>query len=389
MGKKMRMKDLSSITPIGCIFEHTYWTFILFINYTCLLFIPLDGFSVEKSKLILILCMVIASVIGTAIRWKKFMTSRGVLADIVIGLGIYTILAYREYYSGWIKKILIVFLVLSIAYCVYIFTRKSRGQILTEIKNKYRKRIVIKSRILRTLNMSGLILGALMTVFMVPISFIRIFYGGIMVSDAKYSSTRGFDNNYLENEFSLSNNINSISKIRFKSQWDPLTTSEKLNVLQDICNCELNYWGMDFEVTVVMDDLEERTLGSYCDFERCITIDKQHLENDNPEEILETVLHETYHSWEHCLLRLYLSSSESQRKMRVFQHCEEYIKEMMNYQDGGDDYESFMSYFCQYMERDSCSYAARAVRAYYDQIDLILEEQNSKNTEGKEGAMNE
>lgn len=387
MEKKMRMKDVSSISPLGCIIEHSYWIFIMFLNYKNLLFIPLDDCSVVSSKRILIACMVIASIIGTALRWRKCMTTRGVLADIMIGVGAYTIMAYKGYYAGWIKMLFIIFLIFFIGYAGLVFSRKSRGQFILNIKSKKRKHFIIKSRTVRMMNVAGLVLGLTMFVLVIPITYNRIFHGGFVVADVKQTSISGFDTNYTENEWGLTYNIESISKIRNVESWEPLTTVQKLSVLQDVCNCESNYWGMDFRVTIVMDDLQEHTLGSYCDAERRIVIDKQHLENDAPDEILDTVLHEMYHAWEHSLVRLYLDSSESQRKMRVFQHCDEYIREMANYQDGGEDYESFMAYYCQYLERDSRIYAADAVKEYYDEIDLILEEQ--KEEEMKGGAWNE
>lgn len=387
MEKKMRMKDKSSISPLGCIMEYLYWMFVIFINYKNLTFIPLNDYSVATSKRILIACMVIASIIGTALRWKKCMTTRGVLADIMIGVGAYTIMVYKVYYASWIRVLFIIFLAFFIGYAGLVYSRKSRGKSILNIRNGNRKRFIIKSRTIRMMNVAGLVLGLTMFVLTIPITYNRIFHGGFVVADVKQSSISGFDTNYTENEWGLTYNIDSISKIRSAESWEPLTTSQKLSVLQDVCNCESNYWGMDFKVSIVMDDLSEYTLGSYCDAERRIVIDKQHLENDAPEEILDTVLHEMYHAWEYSLVRLYLDSSESQRKMRVFQHCDEYIREMANYQDGGDDFESFMAYYCQYLENDSRLYAAEAVKEYYDEIDLILEEQKAKEMEG--GVKNE
>ena len=67
---------------------------------------------------------------------------------------------------------------------------------------------------------------------------------------------------------------------------------------------------MDFRVTIVMDDLDEYPLASYCDAEKRISIDKQHLEYDTSEEVLDTALHEICHAWEHSLVRLYLDLSD-------------------------------------------------------------------------------
>ena len=37
-----------------------------------------------------------------------------------------------------------------------------------------------------------------------------------------------------------------------------------------------------------------------------------------------------------------------------------------------------MSYYCQFLEKDSRQYARDAVKEYYDEIDLILEEKKQK-----------
>lgn len=312
------------------------------------------------------------------------MRTRAVIADVLIGAGIYTILTYGNYYTKWICILTIIFGIFFVAYSFCVLIRKNKGKSLIQIKNKLRKRLIIKVRITKILNNTGLVLGGLSLLLILPISYNRIFNGGIIVSDAKYNLGSGFDTNYTENEYSLTANIDSISKIRNEREWKQLDIAQRLQVLQDICQCEENYFGLEHQVRVVMDDLDEYTLASYNDSEKLITIDRQHLENDNPKDICETILHEMFHMYEHSLCKLYLDSNESQRKLRVFQHCDEYIKEMVNYQDGGDDYESFMSYYCQYMEADSRDYAHDAVEEYYSEIDEILGEQ-SKNNAGTQG----
>lgn len=382
MEKKMKMKNLSSISPLESILLHFYWAYIIYIYYESILLIPLNDYAIGRSKGILIICITIASIVGTILRWEKCMTTKGVFADIMTGVGIYTIMAYKEDYNAWVKVVLSIIIVLFIGYAVLIFGRKSKGQFILSIKNNNRKWFIIKSRMIRMLNVVDLFLGLLMFILIIPITFNSVYLRYFVVDDAKTSSVSEIDTYYIENEWGLTHNIDSISKIRKAESWDPLTTTQKLSVLQDICNCETKYWGMNFGVTITVDNLKEHTLGSYCDAEKRIVIDKQHLENGKPEIILSTVLHEMYHAWECSLVRLYLDSSESQRKMRVFEHCDEYIKELSNYQDGGEDFESFMSYYCQYLERDCRIYAAETVKDYYDEIDSILEKQKTEKKEG-------
>lgn len=388
MRKRKKSYDISTISMYECITEHFYWIITMFFFYKWLLFIPLDALSVKKSRILLVLCILVASFVGIILRWKKCMTSKGVIADIIFGTGIYTILAYRKYYDNWMKIVILISICLLIVNVIIVFLRKSRGRYLFQIRDEHRKKFILKTRCIKVINFTGLMLGVAMFVLTVPILYNRIFNGGIAVAYLKESNISGFDSNYTENELSLTSNIESISKIRSRESWEPLTTQEKLNVLKDVCNCERNYWGMSYDVSIVMDDLAEGTWGAYCDTERRIIIDKQHLENDDPEDILSTVLHEMYHAYEHNLVRLYLDSTESQRKMRVFMHCDEYIKEMVDYQDGGPDFESFMRYYCQYMERDSRYHSEEFVKIYYDEIDLILEEREALQSQ-KEGEENE
>lgn len=387
MERKMRIKDKSSISPAECITEHLLYSFIIFLNYKTFAFIPLNGYTVSKSRLLLISFMVSASVVGSIIRWRKCMKTRAAIADVLVGAGIYTILVYENYYSKWIHILAIVFIVFLICYSFLTLMKKNRGKSIFQIRDRIRKKLIIKVRITNILNQAGLVLGILSLLLILPISYNRIFNGGIVMADAKYSLGSGFDTNYTENEYSLTFNIDNIAKIRNEEVWSKLNVTQRLQVLQDICCCEENYFGLEHQVRVVMDDLDEYTLASYNDSEKLVIIDKQHLENDNPKDVCETLLHEMFHAYEHDLVRLYLDSNEAQRKLRVFQHCDEYIKEMVNYQDGGDDYESFMRYYCQYMEADSRAYASEAVEEYYAEIDEILEEQ--KNADAQEGVGNE
>ena len=375
MERKIRIEDKSTQSPLECILEHVYWNFIAYIWYKNLLFIPLDNYPIEKSKIILWMCILGVSCVGIIIRWKKCMTGRGNVADVMIGYGVYTVIAYYVYYTQWIRIVFIMFFIFFVAYASLVFTRKVRGKKLSQIRNKERRILIIKNRILRILNVSGLVLGMAMTILIVPMTYNRIENGGILAADSKDNDyTVGFDINYTENEASLAYNIDTIAKIRSNKTWFPLSEKEKLQVLQAICNCEANYWGMEDRIMVVMDDLEEGEVGTYYDSERRIVIDKQHLEKDDAIEVLDTVLHEMYHAWQHCLVRLYLDSSESQRKMRVFMHCEEYLNEMKNYQNSGDSHEEFMEYYGQLIEQDSREYAEDTKRIYYYQIDNILKE---------------
>lgn len=296
------------------------------------------------------------------------MTSKSAVADVMVGIGIYTMLAYKSFYEKWFTMLTVLFGVLISLYALCIFTRKVKGKTVFQISNRDRKIFIIKNRFLRILNIAGLCLGIMMAVMLVPIGYNRIVYYANIMADSKYSTTVS-DANNTENGSNYTSDYDIIEKIRENARWKPLSIEEKVEVLQAVCDYEAKYFGLDYRVTVVLEDLDEGILGGYNDWDKEVIIDIQHLEEDDAHTVLRTCLHEMYHAYEHSLVRLYLDSTVSQRKLRVFRHCEEYINEMQNYKASGDSYESFMEYYCQYMEKDSREYAQKSVYEYYQAID--------------------
>lgn len=371
--------DIFALSPKEYICESLFWIVIAFIFCRYVLFIPLEGHSAGVSKVIFAVCMLCASLAGIAVRRKSSMYTEMVATDILSGLGIYVAIAYGKYYKTWFLAIFMIYVLINLILIFYVLTKKKRGKSIFDIRNKEKRNHVITRRLLGLCNTSGMILGILMCVMMLPIAYNKIFNGGVLAADFNYK-TLGFNNYYTINNHGLSYNIDEIKKIRSNESWKILSPQEKINVLQTIANCETNYFGMDTPIYVVADALPEDVLGQYADSERLVTISITYLEEAYAEEVFDTCLHEIYHAWEHELVRLYMDASKSQRKLRIFDHCEEYVEEMRNYSDGNDadDFESFAKYYCQYLERDSREYAEQTVQEYYEQIDMILAEREKE-----------
>ena len=150
-----------------------------------------------------------------------------------------------------------------------------------------------------------------------------------------------------------------------------MNLKEKLEVVQAVCDCERNYWGIDYPIRVETGDLNGNTLGQYNDTEKKVVMDSLFLGEGEASKVLEVTLHEMYHAWQYRLVRLYLDASESEKTMRVFMYCQEYLREMNDYKHGSDDPEEFMEYYGQYMEKQARAYSESAVLEYYDQMDEI------------------
>ena len=112
-------------------------------------------------------------------------------------------------------------------------------------------------------------------------------------------------------------------------------------------------------------NLPENTLGSYDDSSRAVSISIEHLENDPVEEVLDTLLHEIYHCYEHRLAEVYTSADPELQRLRLFRDAADYAGEVAQPVDPEEDYSA---YAAQAMETDSRIYAATGVQEYYDRI---------------------
>ena len=162
----------------------------------------------------------------------------------------------------------------------------------------------------------------------------------------------------------IASNISEVLKLQ-PEVWQDLTTAQRIDTMQTICNIEVYYLGLPCAVTVSGANLPENTLGSYDDSSRAISISIEHLENDPVEEVLDTLLHEIYHCYEHRLAEVYTSADPELQRLRLFRDAADYVNEVAQPVDPEEDYSA---YAAQAMETDSRAYAAAGVQEYYDRI---------------------
>ena len=368
--RRLDVKDESTIVPFESFFYHVLFGANAYVFYRIFMFAPLENHTMLYSKIILILCIGVASTVGTLIRWRKHMTFMAVLAEVVAGDGLYTMIAYGEFYQKRFRLIISLFLAWSVLYAFAALTRKVGGKSVWRMKRPEVRSLILRTRISRILHVSGLFFGVLMLLTIIPVGCRRSANKGIAQAREVTASDAGQGFSWNA-EFDLEHNIDTIEKIRDNERWKPLSLQEKLNVLQTIANCEENYFGMDYQIRVIVDDFEDGCVGTYSEEEKIVRIDRSYLQNGSAEEALNVILHEMYHAYEHRLIDLYLDASEEQRKLRVFWHCAEYLEELKDYKSDWEDSESFLAYYNQYMEQDSRAYAEDAVIQYYYQIDRL------------------
>lgn len=125
----------------------------------------------------------------------------------------------------------------------------------------------------------------------------------------------------------IASNISEVLKLQ-PEVWQDLTTAQRIDTMQTICNIEVYYLGLPCAVTVSGANLPENTLGSYDDSSRAISISIEHLENDPVEEVLDTLLHEIYHCYEHRLAEVYTSADPELQRLRLFRDAADYVNEV-------------------------------------------------------------
>lgn len=163
----------------------------------------------------------------------------------------------------------------------------------------------------------------------------------------------------------LLQNYNTILLFQ-KENWPLLTEQEKVNALQVVADIETNYMGIQ-SVVVVNCHLENRTIGAYDHSRRQVQIDLQKHEGYDPEEYLNTLLHECRHAYQHdCIDSLDWSDPAVQAGI-YYAEARKWRFEHANYISLSEDRDA---YYRQAIESDARRYADEGVYVYQQYIDF-------------------
>ena len=171
-------------------------------------------------------------------------------------------------------------------------------------------------------------------------------------------------------EWTVKNKIDSVCLLR-EDDWEELSAQKKMDVLGVILNIEIRYLGINHEIYLKSGVLDDDTAARYSHREREIEIDIGQLQSASAADVLNSLCHECYHSYQYQMIALYESTSEEYQNMLLFQHVDSYINEFTNYIDGSEDP---LGYYLQTTEIQARRYAELAVEDYYERIDDCLQE---------------
>lgn len=352
------MNTNNNTTPAGFVLDHVVWGAMALYLYKCFLFCPLGRSTVRQSQLILILLVASCSLLGGVFQIKRQRNGYHIFFNLMIGLGAYTVLAYWPVRPLLIRTVLVAVAVLSALYALFALAQKYAP---APASGKRKRRIF-----LRRLRRVAAVAQALLAVGCAVI--LGVIASPLVVGNAVLSAGVSPAASDVQ-EQTIANHMDTILLLQ-QEQWQQLTVDQKLDVLQTVANIECRYLGIPHELNVGIAPAGEDIYGFYVDPTYEVVLSMASLLNDPAEDILDTVCHEAYHSYQHCLVDVYDALDAESRELRLFRQAAAYREEFQNYSDGEEG--AFSSYYDQACESDARAYAADAVRDYYSRIEEYL-----------------
>lgn len=320
----------------------------------------LNGMSYDQSRTILIALIVTMTITGIIINIRRNRNGMSVFANVVLPFGVYTALAYMSVNRPLFVTVFILAGSISALLAVAIMCRRISSKKTWLVIVKRIKRVIVQIQHLFAIGLFAtmLVLG------------VGAFFGSSLLQLEVIATT------YEEvEEQTINNNIDSVLMLQDsvlmlqEELWVDLSVPERLNILQTVANIERRYLGIPHELNVGVANLGEYTLGCYDDRKHQIIVSLDSLINDPAEEVLNTVCHESYHAYQHCIVSVLENADEESKKLRLFRDARNYAEEFCDYMSGGN---GFYDYYYQECEMDAREYAEEAVFDYYKRIGEYL-----------------
>ena len=332
--------------------NHIFWLVITMIWYRNIFFIALPRISVVWSKMILWVVVIALSAIGWLSTAERKRNNLSLAVNMLLPYEVYTILAYHVYLP-WFVWISVA--ISGIAVILFF------GLVMSSpIKNHSRKRAIIQRRLKYVFLTSRVIVAVCLLLLIVPIGLRLIFGHGLLETNITPVSAS------KENEEWTVQNKIDVVRLLTEEEWAQLNEQEKLDVLGVITNIEIRFLGINHELYLKSAVLDVNTLAHYNHRNHEIFIDIDHLRTAEAADVLESLCHECYHSYQYQMIKLYDSVGAEYQNMLVFQHVDDYIKEFNDYSDGS---KNIFDYYYQTTEVTARRYSSEAVKYYYYLID--------------------
>ena len=150
--------------------------------------------------------------------------------------------------------------------------------------------------------------------------------------------------------------------------WEDLSIQQRITVAQEFVDFQSELLGIA-TIHVTAEKLELFTLGQYSDASNEMWIDIEHLATSAPEDVIRTLAHEVFHSYQHYLV------NNIDWNMDVFQSA--YFQEIRDWKANDEDYQrtylnGYDAYADQPLEASARAYSSEEtekVLSYITQVD--------------------
>ena len=330
------------------VLQHLIWSLIAFIWYR-MIFRCIGNMTLFVSELVLFGMVALISTVYGVFECRSRRNGFSIFINLITGFGLYTISTYYSIHKELIHIIFFIAILFSAVISIYIM-RKTY---------KYKKTIQkALKRIIRSLALCQIVFGMGMLLVLTIVCSSVLFSFRVEQFNTYPVGERVMGESFVEND------VETIALLA-ENNWTDLSLQKKIDVLQAIANNECNYLGLPNELTVRSVNLDKDTLGMYVDQTHEILINTNCLRGEGFKKVLEIILHEAYHSFEHRCWDVYKSTGEDEKRLRLFQSIVEYGREFENYESGKND---FNSYYFQKSEIDCREYAKQASERYLELI---------------------
>lgn len=358
------MRNVNTMGQLEYVWENVYWSFLIFLLYRNLLFLPLFVFDYRQSSLLLVSSVIFGVSVGILLTHKHRRNHISLVCNVILAYGIFYTLSLWFVDRSLLVNLITIAAVLVACYAVLVIS--------TYIIERVRSTVDVSIwRCLSSVLLNCRTLVAFVLASSIMFSISKPLLGfpfseiqkDIVILDTAGSQPEGE---------TISKNMEAVLLLQ-EDSWAKLDATERLNVMKVIADIEANYLGIP-KVSINTAVLDEHTFGHYNNSTRTITLNLSYLTTASARTMLTTVCHESYHAYQYRLVELYEGLKAEDKDLLLFSEAAQYRDEFANYVDGSDNYYAYSRQWC---EADSEEYAEDAVIDYYYRIEQHINEHRS------------
>ena len=326
-------------------FDLAFYQAIMLMNYLTLLFRSIEDISRPLSTFLFIALIIAADVIGIKLLSSRKEYALKCFLITIFPFGVYTLFTYRKLLETYIICSGIVVGLTTAIFAIVLYKIR--------LHNRCNKCQYIMGMLSRCLFYMYFAIVICMTIILVFMLINRIAGNNLISTKVDSYETVG-------SHYSIDDHMDEILLLQ-ESKWKKLDTTEKLKVLNTVANIEASNMGISHIINLGTSKLDKQILGQYSNEKYTVYIDIDHLENDDVNDVLNSVCHEVRHCYQHLIVEEYESAAPESKNLMLYKDAIIYKQEFEHY---GDLTKDIMRYYTLNCEVDARNCAENAVIVY-------------------------